>query len=128
MAVEGWHDGPCRRDLWIIGSSAMSTPPPMFSDNRDGEKFSALEDDPDPRLRMYVFRWDHINKRRITPSVCKGPMVPGILGRLRDEFGGGAFNIMVRRGETIELSELVYVAPPPTNAVAFAAFKAKYGW
>jgi hypothetical protein len=100
----------------------------MFSDNRDGEKFAALEDDPDPRLREYIYRWDCINKRRITPALYKGPMVPGIFDRLRDEFDGGAFNIIIRRGETMELSELVFIAPSPTNAVAFAAFKANYGW
>jgi hypothetical protein len=100
----------------------------MFSDNRHGEKFLNLEGDPDPRLREYIYRWDHINKRRITPAIYKGPMLPDTLDHLRDEFGGGAFNIVVRRGETMELSELVFVVPSPKNAAALAAYKAKYGW
>jgi len=53
-------------------------------------------------------------------------MFPNTLDYLRDQFGGGAFNIIVRRGETMELSELVYIAPPPKNAAALAAYKAKY--
>ena len=95
----------------------MPTPPPMFSDNRHGEKFLNLELDPDPRLRAYVYRWDEINQRRITPPVYKGPTFENTLEYLRDEIGGGAFNIIVRRGETMELSELVYVATPRKNLV-----------
>jgi hypothetical protein len=90
-------------------------------------KLFALETDPDPRLREYAYRWDRINKRRITPAVYKGPMHPGIFGHLRDELGGGEFYIMVRRGETMEHSQLVSVAPSPTNAVAFSAFREERG-
>ncbi len=58
----------------------------MFSGTRHGEKFLNLEDDPNPSLREYVYRWDRINKRRTKPPVYKGRMFRNTLDYLRDQF------------------------------------------
>jgi len=101
----------------------------MFCGRRHGEKFLRLMDDPDPNVHVYVYGWDRETRRRILPAVYKGPPNPNLLDLLRTEHDGGEFNVMVRRGEVMELSEIVLVVPyPREQPEAFEAYKKKYGW
>jgi len=97
----------------------------MFSDNRHGGRFFGLIADPDVRLRLYVYRWE--NNRRVKPAIYVGPLFD-IFEYLQDKHDGGEFNFMVRRGETMLLSELVGIAPLPSRRKALEAHKLKYGW
>jgi len=103
----------------------MRAPPPMFSDNRHGERFMELLDDPDERLRLYVYRWE--NNRRVMPVIYIGPPFEDIFEYLQDKHDGGEFNFMVRRGETMLLSELVGISPLPSRRETFEAHRAKFG-
>ena len=104
----------------------MRAPPPMFSDNRHGARFMELMDDPDERLRLYVYRWE--NNCTVKPAIYIGPLFEDIFEYLQDKHDGGEFNIMVRRGETMLLSELVRICPLPSRREVFEAHKAKFGW
>jgi len=60
---------------------------------------------------MYVYRMQ--NNRKITPAFLICRPFPGLLDHLRDEYHGGEFALIIRRGKTIELSGVVSIAPPP---------------
>ena len=101
----------------------------MNSDRRHGEKFMRLMCDDDPKVHVYAYRWDGENRKRLSPAVYNGPVNPKLIEILRVQHNGGEFNVMVRRGEVMELSERVVVVPyPRQQPEAFEAFKKKYGW
>jgi len=107
----------------------MSKPPPMLSNNRHGEKFYQLMSDSDPRLRVYAYRWDRHNRRRVAPAIYNGGPDPRLLELLREKHNGGEFNLIVRRGEVMELSEMVTVVPSPRKQPeAFDSYKREFGW
>lgn len=118
------HNG--REGLICREGIPMAAPPLMFTDTRHGDRFLQLMDDPDERLRLYVYRWE--NNSRITPAIYIGRPFPTIFEYLRDTHDGGKFNVMVRRGETMLDSELVLICPSPDRREVFEAYKAKYGW
>lgn len=101
----------------------------MLTSNRHGEKYYRLMRDPDPKLRVYAYRWDRETRKRVTPAVYKGALHEGLFDYLRDKHDGGEFNLMVRRGEVMELSERVLIAPSPLKQPrAFETYKATYDW
>jgi hypothetical protein len=57
----------------------------------------------DPHHAVYVYRVD-AKGRVLRPYLYKCDPWPGLLETLRDEFGGGDFKIMVRRGRTMVVS------------------------
>lgn len=67
-------------------------------------------DETDPRLRVYVYRM--IGNRKIKPSLYAGPPFGTLEEYIRDEFGGGMFYIMIRRGETMELAGTIAILLP----------------
>ena len=104
-------------------------PPPMFSYNRHGEKFIALTYDPDPSLKLYVYIWNCVEQRRITPAVYIGPVRDReVFEFLKKKYLGGTYNYMVRRGRTIVLSELEAIGVSLAEREAFEKIRLKYGW
>ena len=61
---------------------------------------------------MYVYRLDDAD-RPIRPAMVKCQPFSYLEGHLRDEHGGGAFLVMIRRGEILLLSGRIDIAPPP---------------
>ena len=104
-------------------------PPPMSSESRHGERYYALNYEADPSLRLYVYIWNRLEDRRVTPAVYRGPLCDAdVMKFLRETYNGGTFNFMVRRGEQLQLSELVALAPHRDRMHVFEAHRAKYGW
>ncbi|MHB8544638.1 MAG: hypothetical protein ACYC9S_11655 [Leptospirales bacterium] len=64
----------------------------------------------DPRVRVYVYRM--VNDRPLKLALNKGEPFPKLLEYLRDEYGGGAFRLLIRRGETMILSGVALIWSP----------------
>jgi len=86
--------------------------PDVFSNERLDQRFDALLDDTDPRLRVYVYRAAH--ERRVGKAIYIGVPMPHrqFLEYLRDEIGGGDFHVMIRRGRIMEFSGIICIAVP----------------
>jgi len=63
------------------------------------------------RDALYVYRLDG-RGTPIRPALIKGQPFPDLQDCLRDEHGGGAFRVMIRRGETMLLSGRIDIEPP----------------
>ena len=66
----------------------------------------------DPNVRLYVYRLH--NGRPIMPATLNGAPFPTLLETLRDEFGGGDFKLMIRRGKVMLLSGSIAIGVPRT--------------
>lgn len=95
----------------------------MFSDTRHGDRYFQLASERDPRDVLYVYRWE--DQAIDGPFVYKGPVLEDLQPYLQTQHHGGDFNVMVRRGSKMLLSELVSIFPPPTDRVRFEAYKRK---
>ncbi len=60
---------------------------------------------------VYVYRLD-ANDRPIIPYLLKYPAWSCLPARLRDEYGGGGFRVIVRQGRTMELSGTIRIGAP----------------
>jgi len=90
------------------------TIPHVFGNDRLEELLWNLLDDRDPQLRAYVYR---IHDDRKDDALYIGPPYIGppfhsLIAWLRDEHGGGKFQIIIRRGKRIELSGIIGIAAP----------------
>jgi hypothetical protein len=74
------------------------------------EIFFCLLDDPDPRLRVYVYPYR--NNRRDGAAVYIGNPFDRLLEYLRDEFGSADYYIMIRRGKRMALAGTIGIAAP----------------
>lgn len=81
---------------------------PIYSENRHGERYMQLLHSADPRIRLYVYRLE--NRRRIKPAIYSGPPIRRLEEYLQRTFGGGEFEIMIRRGETMLESGTIGIA------------------
>jgi hypothetical protein len=82
----------------------------IFANNDLHEQFYQLLECPDERDRLYVYRLR--NGAAIKPAIINGMPFSELLDVLRDEHGGGAFRIMIRRGEKLLLAGRIGVGPP----------------
>jgi hypothetical protein len=60
---------------------------------------------------MYVYRMR--DDQKIAPAILISSPFPNLLDHLRDEYRGGEFALIIRRGKIIELSGIVSIASPP---------------
>ena len=74
------------------------------------ELFVRLMDDPDPKLRIYVYPYR--NNRRDGEAVYRGNPFDGLLDHLRDGFGSASYYVMIRRGKRMELAGIIGIAAP----------------
>ena len=82
----------------------------IYGDDRRMEKFYGLLSDGDPRLRLYVYRF--VGGKIVKPYLPSGPVIERAEDFIRDEFGGGGFYIIIRRGKTIELAGDIAIGLP----------------
>lgn len=69
-----------------------------------------------PRDRVYVYRV--VDGRPVKPALIIGEPFPELMECLRDEHGGGRFQLMIRRGEKMLLSGTVSVCTSKRVAAA----------
>ena len=84
--------------------------PYIFGNDHLDDKLCTLLNQRDYRLRMYVYRMQ--DNRRITPAFLICRPFPDLLECLRDEYHGGDFALIIRRGKMIELSGIVRIGSP----------------
>ncbi len=82
----------------------------IYSNDRLYELFSRLLDEPDERDRLYVYRV--VDGKSQRPALLKTVPFSGLEEHLRDEHGGGEFNVMIRRGERMLLTGTIAIASP----------------
>ncbi|WP_425408225.1 hypothetical protein [Hyphococcus sp.] len=82
----------------------------IFEDHELTTKFFNLTDNATEQDRCYVYRID--NGKPLRPALIKCVPYPELLDDLRDEYGGGDFQVMIRRGETMILSGKLCIAEP----------------
>ncbi|HWY16018.1 MAG TPA: hypothetical protein VNX86_12845 [Rhizomicrobium sp.] len=86
------------------------TIPHIFGNSRLDELLFQLLDDSDPRLRMYVYRMR--DDEKVVPAIFVGMPFSDLFDWLRDEHGGGAFHIIIRRGKSMEISGIICIGVP----------------
>lgn len=82
----------------------------IFDDDDLTATFFYLTENATEQDRCYVYRIADGKPRR--PAIIKCVPYPGLFDDLRDEHGGGDFQIMIRRGETMMLSGKLCIAEP----------------
>jgi hypothetical protein len=82
----------------------------IYSDDRRLELFWRLLESTDDRDRVYVYRI--VNDKPARPAIYKGTPFSSLESFLRDEHGGGKFQVMIRRGETMLLTGGIAIASP----------------
>ncbi|MDE2011999.1 MAG: hypothetical protein KGJ75_03645 [Alphaproteobacteria bacterium] len=82
----------------------------IYADDKRLQKFYDLRSDGDPRLHLYVYRF--IDEKIITPYLYSGPVIESVEEFIRDEFGGGGFYIIIRRGKKMELAGDIAIELP----------------
>lgn len=83
----------------------------IFSNERLTELLWQILDEGRPQDRVYVYRIE--NGKPVRPALYKGGVFSDLLKFLRDEHGGGNFQLMIRRGEKMILSGRIGVARIP---------------
>jgi hypothetical protein len=73
-------------------------------------RFFALLDERNPRDRCYLYRVT--DGKPVRPALFKCTPHPRLIDILRDEFGGGDFQVMIRRGEKMIITGLLKIAEP----------------
>ncbi len=80
----------------------------IFDDDILSGRFFNLTDEANPDDRCYVYRMKH--GKPVRPALVKCVPYPALFDDLRDEHGGGDFQVMIRRGSTMLLSGLLRIA------------------
>jgi hypothetical protein len=81
----------------------------LGGNNKREELFWKLLDDPDPRLRVYVYPF--AEARRNGAAGFVGRPFEGLVEHLRDEFGTASY-VMIRRGKPMELAGTIAIEAP----------------
>lgn len=68
------------------------------------------------QFQVYVYR-SAPNGQSIGGFIWKGPPCPGLPEVLRDEFRGGDFRVLIRKGRRMVFSGNISVAPPRNRDV-----------
>jgi len=82
-----------------------------MGDENDWARLHEILCEGDAGLLVYVYRLDRRGRRQ-KPYMLRTYPYGGLLERLRDEFGGGDFGILIRDGRTMVLSGEFSVEPP----------------
>jgi len=82
----------------------------IFGNDRLDEMLEQLLNAPSPNDRLYVYRL-HQGKP-VRPAMIIGSPFSDLMEVLRDQYGGGEFQVMIRRGETMLLSGAIAIHPP----------------
>jgi hypothetical protein len=82
----------------------------IFDDDRLCHRFFEIIEEADDRLTCYVYRVKDGDPVR--PALLKCSPYPALFDDLRDLHGGGEFQVMVRRGETMLIAGLLRIAEP----------------
>ena len=82
----------------------------IFSNDRLAEKFLQILDNGDPRDRLYVYRVQ--DGKLMKPAVLNGTPFRDLLEHLRDELGGGAFKLLIRRSDQMIFAGTISIASP----------------
>jgi len=59
---------------------------------------------------MYVYRMR--DDEKVVPAIFVGMPFSDLFDWLRDEHGGGAFHIIIRRGKSMEISGIICIGVP----------------
>ena len=81
----------------------------IFDNLHLDQRLWQLLDEADCRNRLYVYRV--IDGKPARPALLIGQPFPDLLDVLRDQHGGGEFEIMIRRGDRMLLSGVIVIAP-----------------
>ena len=84
-------------------------------------------EDPDTRLKPYAHVWNYRRHVRLRLAEFVGRPSEQAFDVLSEKFNGGTFNVIVRRGETMELSEIVHLASRLDRMAVFEVHRARYG-
>jgi len=84
--------------------------PYIFGNDRLDELLWRLLDDIDDQLRMYVYSMSEAQK--LVPAIYVGSPFPDLCEWLRDKHGSGNFQVIIRRGKTMELSGIIGIGAP----------------
>jgi len=82
----------------------------IIEDDELCSRFFALLDERNPRDRCYLYRM--AEGQPVRPALFKCTPHPRLIDTLRDKFGGGDFQVMIRRGEKMLLTGLLRIAEP----------------
>ncbi|MDX2275313.1 MAG: hypothetical protein NW206_07650 [Hyphomonadaceae bacterium] len=90
-----------------VSSKTRRSIPDINGSIRLEEKLCALLAEPDTELTVYVYRL--VDRRRLRPLLRAYPF-RGLLTHIQEDYGGGAFAILIRRGPRMELAGSVRIA------------------
>ena len=79
----------------------------IFADDRLHDRFWQLLECVDEHDRIYVYRLR--DGKPIRPAIYKGTPFRELLEFLRDDHGGGEFQVMIRRGEQMLLTGAIAI-------------------
>ncbi len=82
----------------------------IFDDDDLTATFFYLTENATEQDRCYVYRIK--DGKPLRPAIIKCVPYPDLFDDLRDEHGGGDFQVMIRRGETMMISGLLSIARP----------------
>jgi len=87
------------------------TIPDMCSTDRLYERTYRLLESNDPSLHLTIYRLR--DGKRMKPALLVCEPFPDAFDHLQSYYGGGEFNLMIRRGKIMMLSVAVSIAPLP---------------
>lgn len=82
----------------------------IFNDDDLTATFFYLTENATEQDRCYVYRIE--DGKPLRPAIIKSVPYPELFDNLRDQHGGGDFQVMIRRGETMLLSGKLCIAKP----------------
>ena len=82
----------------------------IFADDILTANFFYLTENAWEQDRCYVYRIK--DGKPLRPALLICIPYPALFDDLRDEYGGGDFQVMIRRGETMMLSGMLCIAEP----------------
>lgn len=82
----------------------------IIEDDELCSRFFALLDERNPRDRCYLYRV--AEGKPIRPALFRCTPHPRLIDILRDKFGGGDFQVMIRRGAKMLITGLLKIAEP----------------
>ena len=109
----GVNTAPTQRKHTLEHTRQEAAVTDIFSYPHLMERFWAILEERDPRCCVYVYRID--NGTPLRPALLKGEPRASLLEELRDSFGAGEFQVMVRRGTQMLLAGRIAIAPLVTR-------------
>jgi hypothetical protein len=85
----------------------------IWASDRLSDRFWQLLESDHPQDRLYVYRVDLDHPKAPKQPIYKGNPFPDLPEFLRDEHGGGDFQVLFRRGSMMLLAGVIGIASPP---------------